>query len=53
MGTLNGGVIKIPSHHELGVALEQGECGIDLGAKLLLHFQLKMLERLNKGVEME
>jgi hypothetical protein len=36
MGTLNGGIVKILSHHELGMALEQRECGIDLGAKLLL-----------------
>jgi hypothetical protein len=53
LGALNGGVVKVPCHRELGVALKQRERRIDPGAKLLLHLQLQMLECLDEGMEVE
>jgi hypothetical protein len=53
LGALNGGIVKIPSHRELDMALDQRECRIDLGTKLLLHLQLQMLECFDEGMEVE
>jgi hypothetical protein len=51
LGAAHCCVIKITRHAQLGVALEQRERCVDLGAKLLLHFDLQLLEGDDEGVE--
>jgi hypothetical protein len=52
LGAVHGRFIKITRHAQLGVALEQRDGCVDLGAKLLLHFDLQLLEGNDEGVEM-